>query len=54
MPISIGEFERGTKKDPLEEEIVHFLEENKDQAFTALEIAKNVVIKEAKFFFWSP
>lgn len=45
MPISIGEFEKGTKKDPLEEEIVQFLEENKDKAFSDLEIAKKVVFK---------
>lgn len=49
MPVSVEEFEKGKKKDPLEEEIVHFLEENKDKAFSAIEIAKTVVFKEKKF-----
>jgi len=45
MPIRIEEFEKGIKKDPLDEEIVHFLAQNKDQAFNDIEIAKNVVFK---------
>ncbi len=45
MSISRDEFEKGKKKDPLEEKIVDFLEKNKDEAFNGREIAKSVGIK---------
>jgi hypothetical protein len=45
MSISKDEFEKGKKKDPLEEKIVDFLKKNKDEAFTGTEIAESIGIK---------
>jgi len=44
MSISRDEFEKGKKKDSLKEQIMDFLKENKDEAFTATEIAKSIGI----------
>lgn len=63
MPISKEEFEKGKKKNPLEEKIVDFLMKNKDATFTDPEIADNVGIEPVdlskgwktnatKFFGW--
>ena len=45
MSISRDEFEKGTKKDSLKEEIADFLEKNKDEAFTRTEIAESIGVK---------
>lgn len=42
MPISIGEFRKGKKTDSFEEGVLSFLEQNKDKAFTVIEIALGV------------
>lgn len=49
MSISRDVFERGEKKDSLEEQIMDFLKENKDEAFTATEIAKSFGIVKGTY-----
>jgi hypothetical protein len=42
MPISKDEFDKGRKEDPIIDKIQHFLESNKDKAFTEDEILRRL------------